>query len=375
MDYKIPINWQKFTDNPVIRTIQDKFGALPGSGKPPSDSAGVREIHDQLNGLIGERGPYVTTDTMDSAATRAEGTMDAVANRTTLKGDQTFNNGLDRIESIARLSGDDGTSAVDAIQKLRDQFATTGTSGPGTMTGQEYRDWTQAKNGTFANLTGGTQRSDRLIHQVEDQLDNLFHRSASPGDAADLSDALTKYRIIKTLQPAVETSAGTGVLSPTSLDNSVTRQSHRWDASTGGIAYGGPDNPDLKKLSDLADIYKVFLGPTKASQVGSEGKGVSGGIGALAGAGGLETAGHYLGATPGLGTSLAVAGLSGNRILQNFVRSPQVAQNIVQSSVDPMVRQAAELRARLLATQATRAGTLSGLPQTVPGTVTGLLGY
>ena len=375
-DYGIPVSWQNINTAPGFRFIKDIGSNLPLGGGKPEETPGVEAIHEQLNGLMDERGPYVTPQTLGSGMQKAQDTMNTVAGRTTLTMDPTLDTALTDIANRAPRSPDGGAPATNAITELRKQFADPNTgAGPGTVSGGDYRAWTQRNGGLFDDFRGdGSSPSDHLVNKVEDALDGAFHRSAAPGDQDALSDALTKYRIGKTLEPAVINSDQTGVLNPSTLNNSVKQQSKRWDTSTGGIGYGDPNNPDLEKLNDLSDIYKNFFGRTSISQAGP---GISGqeAIGLPLASAGLETAGHFLGAVPGLATGAAGVGLGLNAAVQRLMNRPQIATNIVQTALNPQVRQAAELRARMLATQLTRAGTLSGVPQTVPGTAAGLLGY
>ncbi len=270
-----------------------------------------------LAAQMGESAPSITPDVMDAAATRIGGVFNAVAQRTTIRADNSFMAALHGIETDAAqtLPASEQAPINTQIGNLRDAAAT----GNGTISGDAY----QALTRRGAPLDRLAQSGDPNLmfagQQIRNALDDAFQRSASPADQAALTEARAQWRAMKTIQPLAEKST-TGDISPALLMGQVRSASARFDGSTSGMAYtgGGP-------MGDLARIGQAFLKAPPDSGTAARmltNSLFTGGIGGAAIAGGNPAT-----------LLTAPASLAANRLLGAYVRSDGFANRLIRSGL------------------------------------------
>lgn len=322
--YGIPINaTQLAPDRSLLRIAADQSTHLPWSGAGPA----VADQHAAFNRAVahtfGETTDRVTPDVMDRAATRIGHDFDTVAARTNVTADPQFMNDLATIERdmTQTLTADEQGPIRTQLNNLIDAAA----NGNGTIPGNVYQALTRATAPLGRTARNANSNISYYGQAVRDALDDAFQRSAAPADQALLQQARTQYRAMRTVEDLVE-KAPTGDLSPALLMGRVRAASDRFNPGTGGMAYtgGGP-------LGDLARIGQQFLRPQANSGTADR---LAVNSLATGGAGGLT-------ATNPLRSILAVpAGLGLNRIAGSILRSDTLANNLINSSLNPQAMEA-----------------------------------
>jgi hypothetical protein len=321
--YGIDIDPSKLTTNPTFKIIADQSGKLPGSGV--DEIAQRRQWQGALAQVFGENTDNgITYDVMGRAAQRIGGGMDAIANRTTIQGGAPL---LADLTSIATDMPKWGlTDNYPGISKLKAQFQNVlgaFSVGNGQITGKAYQALTQ----TGSPLEGLIQDTDPTLAgfgmRIKDALDNAFQRSATPADQAALTGLRQQYRALKTVQPLVEQRGAMGDVNPNALLQRVIAQSHRFDSSTGGLAYTGGG-----KLGDLANIGQLFFSQSPESGTGARNLVLAGVLG-----GGI---GQVL-SHPSILAGTA-ATLLANRAFQAGIRSPAVGRAMIEGTLNPASR-------------------------------------
>ena len=314
--YGIPITAPQLSENSLVRTAADQSAKLPFSGAAAPIEAQKSAWERAVSRTFGEDTPSITPDTMTAAAKRIGGVFNDVANRTTVKVDDTLFNRLDAIEREAN-DAPLGHGGVQAIKSQIDNILGAGSSG--TIDGKGYQQLTR----TGAPLDRAQSAADPNVRyyagQIRDALDDAFQRSAAPEDQEALGRARGQYRAMKTIEDLVEKKTS-GHIDPNLLMGQVRTASSRFDPSTGGMAYTGGG-----ALGDLARIGKQFLGPQPNS--GTADRWLVNGT--LLGGGGAAAAANPLaaGAVP--------LGLLANRIGGAYLRSGGLAKRVIKNSITP----------------------------------------
>ena len=309
--------------NPTYKIIANQTGQLPFSGV--DETAQRRQWQGAVAKLFGENTDNgITYDVMGRAAQRIGTGMDTIANRTTIQGGMPLLNDLTSIATDMPQWG--LTDNYPGISKLKAQFQNVlgaFSTGNGQITGKAYQALTQ----TGSPLDGLVQDTDPTLAgfgiRIKDALDNAFQRSATPADQAALTGLRQQYRALKTVQPIVEQRGAMGDVNPNALLQRVIAQSHRFDPSTGGIAYTGGG-----KLGDLANIGQLFFSPSPESGTGARNLVLAGVLG-----GGVS---HVL-SDPSILASTG-ASLLANRAFQAGIRSPAIARAMIEGTVNPASR-------------------------------------
>lgn len=337
--YGINITSPQMSTNSLVRIANDQSGKLPFSGAGDMLGEQAQAWRRAVIGQTGENATQATPDVMSAAAKRIGGVFNDVASRTNIQVDSPLMNALGRIEteSAAGALGDGGAKA---IKSQIDNIMNTAANGNGSIPGDAYQALTRAGAPLQRTEHAGDPNVRFYAGQIRDALDGAFQRSAAPEDQAALSQARYQWRSMKTIEDMAE-KAPTGDISPALLMGAVRNASSRFDSSTGGKAYtgGGP-------LGDLANIGQQFLGHLSNSGtadraavnngVGMLGKMMLGGAGAVGGSAAIANPFAAAGTAAALG-----AGLAANRGIGAYVRSGNLADKVIQNSLNPGANAAA----------------------------------
>lgn len=318
--YKIPVTAADLTDNSLHRIANDQAAKLPFSGAIEANNQKLAAWRGAIANEMGEPGKTnFTPDVMTDAKTRIGKVFDDVANRTSI--DQT--NATQMVGDLGQVMHDAQSvplseGELKALQRQVDDIVDRTAKGNGTLSGQAYQALT--RTGAPLDIAEGS-RDPNVAHvagQIRDALDDAFVRSASPEDAADLVKAKYQYRVMRTVDQLAAGSRD-GSISPDAFMQKVLTASRRFDSPTGGMAYSGGGN-----IGELARIGKLFRAPQNSGT--PDRMMVNLGVAAATGAPALLNPMYAIGAP---------AALAANRVGQSILRSPALAQQIIDSRLAP----------------------------------------
>lgn len=243
--YGIPLGPGQITTNPAIRVADSVVNRMPMSGGTASRDAQLGAFNRAVSNTFGENADALTPDVMANAKSRIGAVFDSVAARTpTIKADPTFDqNMLDAMTTAQQTLTD---AEVKPLSNQFDAIVGKFQQGGNSIDGATY----QALTRKGAPLDRAMQSDNPNVRfaagQMRDALDEALQRSAPADALADLQQARSQYKALKTVEP-LAAKAATGTISPALLSGAV-RQSY------GDVAYGGGGN-----LAELARIGQQFL--------------------------------------------------------------------------------------------------------------------
>lgn len=321
--YGIPINAGQMSESPGVRFAASTSNRLPFSGAGADAADQQTAFNRAVSTTFGQPADKITPSVMAAAKDRIGQALDDVAAKTTIKVDPQFATDLTKTFSDAQ-----SVLPQSELGPLKNQISNVfDTIDPqsGTISGDSY----QALTRKGAPLDRAMNSSDPNVKfyagQIREALDDAMERSAPPEVAAQLQQARSQYKNMKTVEDLVEKSP-TGNISPALLMNETRK-------SFSNMAYGGGGD-----LGDLARIGQRFLKEPPSSGTAER----SNVINMLANAGGLlGTAAGFGGAAAGglpiEGQIASAAGLpatfAANRLLSGYLRSPGVTNALIDRSL------------------------------------------
>jgi hypothetical protein len=311
----------QISTNPIIKFLDSVVNRLPMSGGTAAKAAQQEAFNGAVAKSFGEDAKAVTPEVIDAAKGRIGKVFDSVAERTP------------QIKADGQLSTDLRGIITDAGQTLQEaefsplrkqmlEIVGKFKAGDNSIDGATY----QALTRKGAPLDRAIQSSDPNVSyyagKIREALDGTLERSAPADALQDLRTARSQWKALKTVEPLAAKSA-TGDISPALLMGQASK-------SYGTASYGkGSD------LVDLARIGQQFLKEAPSSGSGERimlhNALLGGGLG---GAGGLGVAGLVMNPAAIPMTALATgAGLIGSRIGGALLRSPAIANRMIQNGL------------------------------------------
>ena len=349
--YGIPLTAGQMSDSPAVRFAASTSSRMPLSGA--GDVAGEQQaaFNRAVAGTIGESADKITPDVMVAAKKRIGDGMNNIAANTTIRIDQQFANDLGRTMDDASTVLPD--VEVAPLKKQVSNILQNIDPQTGVMSGDQYQALTRSGTPLNRALNSADPNIKFYAGQIKDALDDVMQRSAGPQAAADLTKLRYQYKNMKTIEDLVEKSP-TGDVSPQLLMSQVRN-------SFGNMAYNGGGD-----LGDLARIGQRFLKepPSSGTAERLSAMNAFGRVGAAVGSGifGLDKV--VPGMMPETAASVAAtipATLAASRATSAFLRSPWVADNMINRSLGRVAGQQFNTPQNLLN------GGLTGLSGAVAG--------
>lgn len=299
----VPMSVAQKTGNKGAQMIErssEMVGSEPAEFKASQGAAYNKAVLKR----IGADSDVADPGTLSDAHATMTGTMDDVASRTKIKFDDQLLNDLADVESdsLATLPTSDHGPIKQNIQDLLDNVDKDDYLNGDFYQKMQSRLGKLSKNPTTAPVAG-----DML-----DAVNSAMHRSAAPGDAEALADAMTKYRAFKQILPAVDEN---GNISPAKLWNSINVKKNYNQSKLGK---GNQDLVNLAKAGKAVLTDKLGNSGTAeralpyvtALELAGEGHIAQGAIKAAVGAGGLRAAGNAM-RSQGVVGKYATSGIPG----------------------------------------------------------------
>lgn len=321
--YAILLTAGQMSDSPAVRFTASTSSRMPLSGA--GDIAGTQQtaFNRAVAGTIGETADKITPDVMVAAKKRIGDSMNNIAANTIIRVDNQF------ASDLSKTMNDAATVLPDVeVAPLRKQIGNILDNidpNTGVMSGDQYQALTRKGTPLDRALSSSDPNIKFYAGQIKDALDDVMQRSAGPAQASQLSKLRFQYKNMKTIEDLAEKSP-TGDVSPALLMGAVR-------GNFSNMAYGGGGD-----LGDLARIGQRFLKepPSSGTAERLSAMNAFGRIGAAAGSGvfGLHEA--LPGIIPETAASVAAtipATLAASRATSMFLRSPWVADNMINRSL------------------------------------------
>lgn len=250
-DYGIPIGPGQMSDNPMVRFADDVISKMPFTGGGVNAAEQQAAFNRAVAQTFGENATKVTPDVMAAARDRLGNVFESVAARTPrIVGDTGFEDSMIDIISKAQQVLPD--SELKPLMSQWDNIVNKFGEGGGEITGEIYQALTR-KNAPLDLAVRSKDPNVRYFAtQMRNALDDVFERSAAPEVLADLRQARSQWKAMKTVEDMVE-KAPTGDLSPALLMGAAR-------SSYGDMAYGGGG-----ELADLARVGNKLLKAPQSS--------------------------------------------------------------------------------------------------------------
>jgi len=315
--YGINVNAGQISPNQALRFTSSTLNRLPFSGSGPGMAAQSNAFHEGLAAQIGEHANRLTPDVMNAAETRIGNNFDTVAQNTTLRADQQFQNNLQNtlIDAHHELSPDEFRPLNNIFDNIINKI-----NANGNIDGETYQALTRGRTPLGRAIANPNPNISYYAQQIRDHLDDALQRSAPPDMQDLLTEARGQWRNLKTLEPLAAKS-NTGEINPALLKQAINNNPF----SKNALAYGrGGD------LADLARIGNRFLAEPPSSGT-AERLTATGLMGSIAGLAGGAVGLH--GISPEMLYPLAV--LPAGRVVGGALRSQTLANALINRSLHP----------------------------------------
>lgn len=320
--YGIPITPAQMSESPMIRFAESVVNKMPFTGGTASIAEQQAAFNKAVASTIGETADKITPDVMAAAKDRLGKVFDSVATNTPrIAADPTFDSNMLSVMTDAQqvLTPDEFKPLLNQFDNIMSKFQ----QGGNAITGEVYQALTR-KGAPLELLSKSANPNMRAYaSQIRNVLDDALERSASPDVIAQLRQARSQWKAMKTIEDLVEKSP-TGDISPALLMNAAR-------SSYSDIAYGGGGT-----LADLGRIGQKFIKPMQSSGT-AERLAVMNMLTKLGGAGGLAaTAVTNPGALPMLaavGGPAALGTLGAAKGLGALMRSKGLANALLNNSL------------------------------------------
>ena len=301
--YGIDIPAPMLAQNPTLRLIIDQGSKLPFSGAFTDQLARQRQVQAAIAQEMGSTANQFGPAVMDATAGRLSRGYDTLyANAPPIRGGAPLTTDLANVGTDASrfLVGDPATHVGNAIREVTDAFQ------GGALEPRAYKSLMGTRDGTLAQIENAAPSAAQpYLDRIRQAVQSRFAASAGPDAAQELRDLDRQWRAMKTVQPLAEKS-NLGDIQVGGLRQQVINASHKFDGSTGGVAYtgGGP-------LGDLGRVGQQFFGSLPDSGTAARSAALSGWKAAVA----------------------ALPSLAVNTPLQAALRRPIVAQRMIDTSL------------------------------------------
>lgn len=308
-DRGIKLGIGQMSSNPTVRMLDSVVNKIPGSGGAAVKEGQAAAFNRSVAQTFGENAERITPEVMANARDRIGQAFDSVAARTpTIPADPQFVNSLKQT-----LSDAGSVLPANEVEPLTNQVRNIISAidpNSGAFSGQTYQALTRKGAPLDRALSSPDPNIRHYAGQIRDALDDAMQRAAPTDAAADLQQARSQWRNMRTVEDLVA-KAPEGNISPALLQGRVNAN----NKGTYGAAYGG--GGDLKELANIGQRFLKEPGSSNTAErsmlinmlTGMGGAGTS----LMTGQAPLTTLGSAV-ALP-LATSIAARGT--NALLQN----------------------------------------------------------
>lgn len=326
--YGIQLSAPQLGMSPTLRYANNALKMVPGSGVGADDAAVQGQFNRAVARTFGEDAEKITPDLLSSAQQRIGGVMNRVENSANVALDPQFLNDAAHIENNARVSLPDSEFGV--VRRQLDNVMRNLQPGD-TISGTTYGNLIHKGSPLDSALNSSDANIRNYAAQIKESLRDSLTRSLSPEDAAAYQQARTQYKNLKTVQPLTLRADATGGPMPSTGDISPQALRSAVNRSYGDNVAMAPSGS--VPLNDLARIGQLMKPPPSSGTAERSSMLYAGAK--LAELAGAAAAGSYAGLVPaaaGLG-----AGIAGGRLAGAYLRSPGLANRMIQSSLYPSV--------------------------------------
>jgi hypothetical protein len=328
--YGIQMSAPQLGLSPALAYTNSALKMIPGSGVGADNAATQQQFNRAVAQTFGENTTRITPDVLTNAQRRIGGVMNTVEQGNAVNLDSQFVNDAARIEANARTSLPDSEFGV--VRRQLDNVMANLQPGD-TISGTTYGNLIHRGSPLDAALRSSDANIRNYATQIRDALRDSLTRSLSPADAAAYQEARTQYKNLMTVRPLTLRADATGGPAPSTGDISPAALRAAVNRSYGDTVAMEP--PGSVPLNDLARIGQMLKEPPSS---GTAERGSMMAAGAkLAGLAGTVAAGNYAAGLPaiaGLG-----AGVAGARLAASYLRSPMLANRMINSSLNPLAYQ------------------------------------
>lgn len=315
--YGINVGPAQLSTNPTIKFLDSVINRLPFSGGTAAREGQQRAFNSAVANTFGSNANEITPEVLGAAKSRIGQVFDSVADRTKeITADQPFIGQLRGIVEDFQQTLPDSESAplTKQLQNIIGKFQQGGNS----IDGATYQAITR-KGAPLDRLLQSKDPNVRYYgNQIRDALDGALQRSAPQDALADLQQARSQWKAMKTIEDLAEKSP-TGDISPSLLMNEVRK-------SYGNMAYG-----QGAPLVDLARIGQQFMKEAPSSGTAERSLLMNRLLGG-AGSGGAALLALNPGLIP-LAATKGAMGLAATRGIGMALRNPSLGNRLIQRSL------------------------------------------
>ena len=325
--YGIQLTAPQLGMSPALSYANSALKMVPGSGVGAENAATQQQFNRAVAQTFGENTAKITPDVLTNAQRRIGGVMNTVERANPVRLDNTFLNDAAQIETNARTSLPDSEFGV--IKRQLDNVMQNLQPGD-TISGTTYGNLIHKGSPLDSALKSSDANIRNYATQIRDALRDSLTRSLSPEDSTAYQEARTQYKNLMTVRPLTLRADATGGPMPSTGDVSPAALRAAVNRSYGENVAMEP--PGRVPLNDLARIGQMMKEPP-SSGTSERGSMMYAGVRGAELLGALAT-GHYAGFLPaaaGLG-----AGMVGGRLAASYLRSPGLANRMIDSSLNPL---------------------------------------
>lgn len=315
--YGIPLTAPQISGSTGIKYAAGAADILGGhTGPTAEDQLGA--FTKAVSQSFGENSPTITQPVVNSAYTRLGQTFDNIAKSTSINADDQLVGDLGNIETAAH-----SVLLPQEVTPLSNQLngVLSSVGQDGTISGQTYQALTRKGAPLDRLMSSDNPNVSYYGGQIRDALDDALGRSLVSNGQQDLlsqlQDARFQYKNLKTVEPLINKSGGSGTVSPLLLQGRVNAQFPN-RAQTGA----GP-------LGDLADIGQTFFRDAPNSGTAQRAA-MIGRVGEL---GAAVAAAPFNPSAAATGAGLIGAQMLGGKLVGSALNSAPVANALVGRSL------------------------------------------
>jgi hypothetical protein len=330
-NYGIQLTAPQLGLSPSLAYASSALKMVPLSGAGAENAATQQQFNRAVSQTFGENATKITPDILTGAQRRIGGVMSTIENGANVSLDNTFLNDAARIEANARTSLPDSEYGV--VKRQFDNIMKNLQPGD-TISGTTYGNLIHKGSPLDSALNSSDSNIKNFAGQIRDALRDSLTRSLAPEDASAYQLARTQYKNLMTVRPLTLRADATGGAAPSTGDISPAALRSAVNRSYGDSVAMEP--PGSVPLNDLARIGQMLKEPPSS---GTAERGSMLALGAKAAElGGALAAGHYAGVLPAAAT--LGAGVAGGRLAGAYLRSPGLANRMIDTSLNPLAYRA-----------------------------------
>lgn len=325
--YGIQLTAPQLGMSPALSYTNSALKMIPGSGAGAENSAVQQQFNRAVARTFGEDAPKITPQVLSNAQSRIGGMLNRIENSANVNLGGNYLNDAARIEADAQNSLTE--PEFNLVKRQLDNVFHNLQPGD-TLSGTTYG--TLIHKGSPLDVATNSNNSNirYFAGRIKEALRDSLTQSLAPDDAAAYQLARTQYKNLKTIQPLTLRADATGGPMPSTGDISPAALRSVVNRSYGeGVAQAAPGDVPLNDLARIGQLLKEPPSSGTAERGSMLMAGVKGAelLGAAA-------TGHYAGLVPaavGLG-----AGVVGGRMLSSYIRSPYLANNMIDNALNPL---------------------------------------